>query len=58
MKQGHKRGKLMRDRAKENYQQNEKTTYGMGENSCKLCDGQRVNIQNIETPLTIIKNPQ
>ena len=34
---------------KGNYQQNEKTTYGMGGNICKWCNQQGVNIQNIQT---------
>ena len=32
---------------KRNHQQNEKTTYQMGENICKWYDQQKVNIQNI-----------
>ena len=32
-----------------NYQQNEKTTYRMGENIWEWCNGQGVNIQNIQT---------
>ena len=35
--------------SKGNHQQNEKTTYGMGENICKQCDQQGVNVQNIQT---------
>ena len=31
---------------------NEKTTYGLGENICKLCDQQGVNNHNIETTHT------
>ena len=37
-----------------NHPQNEKTTYGMGENICKSCDQQGVNIQNIQTFLTAL----
>ena len=32
--------------------QNKKTTYGMGENICKLCDRQGINFQNIQTAHT------
>ena len=35
-----------------NYQQNEKTTYRIGENICKWCDLQGVNIQNIQSAPT------
>ena len=35
-----------------NYQQNEKTAYEMRENICKRCNGQGVNIQNIQTAHT------
>ena len=38
--------------SKGNHQQNKKTTYGMGENVCKSCDQQGVNIQNIQTAHT------
>ena len=31
---------------------NEKTTYGMGENTCKWCDWQGLNFQNIQTAHT------
>ena len=31
--------------SKGNYKQNEKTTYGMGENICKQCDRQGVNFK-------------
>ena len=34
--------------SKGNHQQNEKTTYKMGGNTCKQCDQQGVNIQNIQ----------
>ena len=33
---------------KGNHQQNEKTTYGIGENSCKWYKQQGINIQNIQ----------
>ena len=33
--------------SKGNHQQKEKATYGMGENICKSCIWQGVNIQNI-----------
>ena len=39
----HKIKKLLR--SKEKHQPNEKATYGMGENICKSCIQQRVNIQ-------------
>ena len=35
-----------------NHQQNEKTTYRIGENICKWCDWQGVNIQNIQSAPT------
>ena len=35
--------------SKGNNQQNEKTTYGIGEDICKWCNEQGVNIQNIKT---------
>ena len=35
--------------SKGNHKQNEKTTDGMGENICKQCNQQGVNIQNIQT---------
>ena len=31
---------------KGNHKQHEKTVYGMGENTCKLCDQQGLNLQN------------
>ena len=34
------------------FQQNEKTNHGMGENICKWCDQQGVNIQVIKTAHT------
>ena len=33
--------------SKGNHKQNEKTTYGMGENICKWCDWQSLNFPNI-----------
>ena len=38
--------------SKGNHKQDEKTTYGMGENICKLCDRQGINFQNIQTAHT------
>ena len=38
--------------SKGNHKQNEKTTYGMGENSCKLCNKQGLILQNIQTTHT------
>ena len=38
--------------SKENYKQNEKTTYRMGENICKWCDWERLNFQNIQRART------
>ena len=38
--------------SKENHKQNEKTTYGLGENIYKQCNRRKVNIQNIQTPHT------
>ena len=32
---------------KGNHKENEKTTYGMGENICKRCDQQRISFQNV-----------
>ena len=34
---------------KENHKQNEKITYELGENTCKRCDQQGLNLQNIQT---------
>ena len=34
---------------KGNYKQDEKTTLRMGENICKRINGQRINLQNIQT---------
>ena len=50
--------------SKGNHQQNEKTTYRIGENLCKVCDWQEVTIQNIKTACTtqykkaLVKNGQ
>ena len=38
--------------SKGNHKQDEKTTYGMGENICKGCDQQGINFQNIQTAHT------
>ena len=38
--------------SKGNHRQDEKATYGMGENICKWCDWQVVHIQNIQTAYT------
>ena len=35
--------------SKGNHKQNEKTIYRMGENICKLCNQQGINLQNIQT---------
>ena len=35
--------------SKGNYKQDEKTTLRMGENICKRINGQRINLQNIQT---------
>ena len=35
-----------------NHNQNEKTTYRLGENICKQCDQQGINFQNIQTVYT------
>ena len=35
--------------SKGNHKQDEKTTLKMGENICKRINGQRINLQNIET---------
>ena len=34
--------------SKVNHKENEKTTYGLGENICKWCDQQGLNFQNIQ----------
>ena len=38
--------------SKGNHKQNEKTTYGLGENVCNQCDQQEFNFQNIQTTHT------
>ena len=38
--------------AKETINKNEKTTHRMGENLCKQCNQQGLNLQNIKTTLT------
>ena len=38
---------------KGNHKQNEKTTYGLGENIWKWCDQQGLNFQNIQTAPTV-----
>ena len=38
--------------SKGNYKQNEETTYGIGENMCKWCDGQETNFHNVQTAHT------
>ena len=38
--------------SKGNHKENEKTTCGMGENTCKWCDWQGINFQNIQTAHT------
>ena len=38
--------------SKRNHKQNEKTTYGLGENICKWGDQQRLNFQNTQTAHT------
>ena len=35
-----------------NQKQNKKTTYRMGENICKGCDWQGINLQNMQTANT------
>ena len=35
--------------SKGKHNQNEKIAYGMGENICKICDWQGINLQNIQT---------
>ena len=35
--------------SKGNHKQNENTTYRMGENICKQCNWQGINLQNIQT---------
>ena len=38
--------------SKENHKENEKTTYGLGENICKLCNQEGLNFQNVHTSHT------
>ena len=38
--------------SKGNHKQNEKTTYRLGENICKRCEQQGLNLQNIQTAHT------
>ena len=38
--------------SKGNHKQNEKTTYGLEENTCKQWDQQGLNFQNIQTAHT------
>ena len=38
--------------SKGNHKQNEKTTYGMGENISKQCNQQGLNFQNMQTAHT------
>ena len=38
--------------SKRNHQQNKKITYRLGENICKWCNTQAVNIQNTQRTLT------
>ena len=35
--------------SKGNHKQNKKTTHRMGENICKWCDWQGINLQNLQT---------
>ena len=37
---------------------NKKTTYRMGENSCKQCNWQKLNLQNIQTTHTTQQQQQ
>ena len=39
--------------SKRNNEQNKKTTYRMGENTCKLCNQHGFNFQNIWTTYTV-----
>ena len=44
--------------SKGSHKQSKKTTYGMGDNVCKWCDWQGLNIQNIKAVLTFnVKKP-
>ena len=38
--------------SKGNHKQNEKTTYGIGENICRWCNQQGLNFQNTQTAHT------
>ena len=44
--------------SKGNYKQNEKTTHRMGENICKWCNPQGINLQNIQTAHTALSKKQ
>ena len=44
--------------AKETNKKPTKTIYGMGENSCKWCNGQGLNLQNIQRIHTAQKGKQ
>ena len=44
--------------SKGNHKENTKTTYGMGENSCKQCNRQGLNLQNIQTTHTTQQQQQ
>ena len=44
--------------SKGNHKQNEKTTYGMGENIYEQCDQQGLNFQNIQTVHTTQQQQQ
>ena len=45
--------------SKENHKQNKRTAYIMGENICKWCDQQGINLQNIQTAyISQLKKPK
>ena len=44
--------KLLHSKGNYKQQQQQKTSYGMGENSCKQCNQQGLNLQNIKTTHT------
>ena len=44
--------------SKGNHQQNKKSTKGMGENICKWCDWQGLNLKNIQTAHTAQKQEE
>ena len=44
--------------SKGNYKQHEKTTYRTGEDTCKWCDWQGLNFQNIQTAYTTQQQQQ